>query len=361
MCTMQELALNIREFAALCGVSSAAASRILNYSQKDSRASLQTYSRVRQMAAELGFRPNYAAKSLHTNKSNCIGVIVGYPNPVNSMPLLKGISECAYAHGISLSITTCGNNPRKEMRAFEEMLYRGVDAIIWHPIFHRMSGGQTLLEKKLHQYAPKLPIVSTGYNLVPGIFKLTSKRKEDANYAAQRQLALGCKKFAVISSIFSYYSIEESRAFYKDALLQAGVPQENIVEIVLHDKKNPPNWSSMADVDGVWMYYLFMLHPLLTQMQEHCNLNTLHVDGQSFVEDYALTKWIYAHKGDGQQFSENFASLEYHLVDATHSARRATEIAIEAMRNPDLAPYEEYVPILLRPHNIKPREILFEW
>lgn len=350
--------MNIRQFAAICGVSPAAASRILNYGQKESRASALTYERVRQKATELGFRPNYAAKILHTNKSNCIGVIIGYPNPVNTMPLIKGISTCAYEHGVSLTIAACRNNPRREMQAFKEMLYRGVDAIVWHPTFRPARAAHKTLDTLLIDCARKLPIVSTAYNPLPNIFKLNSRRKEDSIRAAQRHLAQGCKKFAVITSYYTCYSIEDSRRQYIRALREQGVPQKDIVKIVLHDKRNPPDWSVLADVDGVWMFYLFMLHTLLEEMQAHVDTRKLHVDGQSFVEDYALSQWIYPQK-TGSRFADNFASLQYHLVDGSYSARRATEIAIEAMRNPDLKPYAESVPLMLTPLELKPNDILF--
>lgn len=45
----------------------------------------------------------------------------------------------------------------------------------------------------------------------------------------------------------------------------------------------------MQDVDGVWLYYTYMLHALLPDLRRHCDIRRLHIDGQSFVEDYALS------------------------------------------------------------------------
>lgn len=353
--------MNIRQFAALCGISPAAVSRILNYEQKESRASVETYDRVRKKAAELGFRPNYAAKILHTSKSNCIGVIIGYPNPVNSMPLIKGISECAYEHGVSLTIAACRNNPRLELRAFKELLYRGVDAIIWHPTFRRTTAPQKALNAMLEQCTQKLPVVSARYDPMPCLFKLDSDRKQDSVSAARRQLALGCKKFAVISSCYTCFSIEDSINHYVHALREQGVPEQNIVRIVLHDKRRPPDWSKLADVDGVWMFYVFMLHSQVADMQMHLDTHRLHVDGQSFVEDYALSQWVDGKRANGCRFSDNFASLKYHLVDGNKAARCATEMAIKAMRNPGLKPYAQSVPLMLTPIHIEPNDVLFGW
>lgn len=353
------MAMNIREFAALCGVSPASASRILNYPLKESRASPATFERVRQKAAELGFRPHYAAKILHSRKSNCLGVIIGYPNPVNALIIIKGIADCAYRHGLSVSIASCGNSPRLECAAFEDMLYRKVDAIIWHPVVRRTAQPPQALTRMLRKVTRQLPVVSLNDNTLPYVFKFCLNKEEDAVKAALRQLERGCRKFAIIRSAFSYPANLVSREVYAATLREHGVAPQHIVEIVVDDKKRPPDWSQLRDVDGVWMFYAFMLHAMLPQMRAHCDLKRLHIDGQSFVEDYALTRWTYHDGLAGDTFEDLFGSLHYHLVDGTQVARRATEIALQAMGDPDLEPFAEPVLWQTPPHHIAPREVLF--
>lgn len=354
--------MNIREFAALCGVSPSTASRILNYSLKESRASVATYKKVRQMAADLGFRPHYAAKTLHSRRSNCLGVIIGYPNPINSLAIIKGIADCAYNHGFSVSVASCGNNPRMEHRAFEDMLYRGVDAIIWHPVIRRAPRTTASLERLLRKVTRQVPVVSMNANDISGLFTFRPNREEDAAGAALRQLRLGCKKFAVIRSAFNYPSVLVSRDAYMATLRKHGIDAAHIVELVLDDKNNAPDWRTMQEVDGVWVFYLFLLHAILPQMRAHCDLKRLHIDGQSFAEDYALTRWTWHEGHEGQKvptFEDLFASLHYHLIDGTQVARRATEIAIQAIRDPTLKPFAEPLLWQTPPHNINPKDILF--
>lgn len=64
--------MNLREFAKKCSISPSLASRILNYDQKQSRASKKTYDLIRKKAVKLGYKPNYAAKGLHTHRSKCL-------------------------------------------------------------------------------------------------------------------------------------------------------------------------------------------------------------------------------------------------------------------------------------------------
>lgn len=331
--------MNIREFAKKCGISISAASRILNRSRKDSQASKETYDRVRQMAITLGYKPNYAAKTLHTHRSNCLGVIIGYPGVVNTISMIKEISELAYKRGISLAIATCKNDTRKEAKAFENMLYRGVDAIIWHPTFQRGKYKTNHVEKVLDKFSRRTPVVCLSFNEVPGIFKFSANGDEDASWAAKRQLKLGCKKFAVISGSFRVPMMTISNSAYVRTLINNGIAQENIAEITWDDPD--ADWESMRGTDGIWISYAFMLHAILPQLKQVCNLKDLNIDGQSFTQHYEFSQLIY--HSYGKRFGDLFGSLQCHFLDAEEIAKRGAEIAIQAMKQPTIEPFVEHV------------------
>ena len=218
-------------------VSSTTASRILSKPQAESRAAQATYERVRAKAIELDFRPNCAAKILHSRKSNCIGLIIDFANPVNSMAILKGVADCMYEHGISVSVSSCGNEPHLERKAFAKMLYRNVDAIIWHPVMRRFPFKNGQVEALLQKILRTTPVVCINQNAIHGIFKFRLNGEEDAASAAKRQLDLGCKKFAVISGKYGYLANVENKNAYIACLLEHGIRKEAIVELVLGDKK----------------------------------------------------------------------------------------------------------------------------
>ena len=57
------------------------------------------------------------------------------------------------------------------------------------------------------------------------------------------------------------------------------------------------------------------------------------------IEDYTMMQSIYSHVEGG--FESLFGSFQYHPLDGTQLARRGTEIALGAIRNPDMHVFEE--------------------
>lgn len=75
---MEEISLvTIRTIAERAGVSTSTASRALN---DNPRISQKTRQRIKQIADELGYRPNYSAKNLSRGEANIIGVVFPLPS-----------------------------------------------------------------------------------------------------------------------------------------------------------------------------------------------------------------------------------------------------------------------------------------
>lgn len=99
--------VTIKMIAAKCGLSVAAVSRALNHQPG---VSVERAEWVRQVAKEMGYYPNSAARALKTNRSNIIGVL--YHNRLAHeffSVVLEGIHEEAERHGYE--ITFLNNHP----------------------------------------------------------------------------------------------------------------------------------------------------------------------------------------------------------------------------------------------------------
>lgn len=91
----------IKMIAERCGLSTAAVSRALN---NQPGVSAENAERVRQIAKEMGYYPNTAARTLKTNRSNIIGVL--YRNRLAHeffSVVLEGIHEEAERNGYELT------------------------------------------------------------------------------------------------------------------------------------------------------------------------------------------------------------------------------------------------------------------
>jgi DNA-binding LacI/PurR family transcriptional regulator len=119
--------MSIHAVAAAAGVSITTVSRVFN---RPERVASDTRERVLQASRQLGFTPNASARTLRTNKSRILGVLLPtLLNPVFA-ECLDGIAEAADAAGYAIvPLVTDYDRPR-EAAAIERLLARDVDGLI---------------------------------------------------------------------------------------------------------------------------------------------------------------------------------------------------------------------------------------
>jgi DNA-binding LacI/PurR family transcriptional regulator len=120
---------NIRDVAALAGVSYQTVSRVLNHSE-----SIKDSTRERVLAAikELGFRPNQAARALVTSRSRTIGVLSAdakaYYGPTTA---INSIEQYAREAGYRLSITNINSSDDVSIKSgLDYLLSQAVEALV---------------------------------------------------------------------------------------------------------------------------------------------------------------------------------------------------------------------------------------
>lgn len=119
--------MTIRDVSNQAGVSAATVSRVFN-APDTVRPELRE--RVQRVAAALGYRPNVSARSLRTQRSRALGVVLPtLLNPVFA-ECLQGIAQAASAAGYSIVPFTTDYKLAHEDHAANLLLARGVDALI---------------------------------------------------------------------------------------------------------------------------------------------------------------------------------------------------------------------------------------
>ena len=98
----------LKDVARAAGVSEATVSRALHLKPGTAPVSNGTQERVRQVALELGYRPNRLARSLSRNHTDTIGVVLpldpeSLGKAYNSL-ILAGVAQAASARGIALAL-----------------------------------------------------------------------------------------------------------------------------------------------------------------------------------------------------------------------------------------------------------------
>jgi LacI family transcriptional regulator len=119
----------LRDVARIAGVHPGTVSRALNPAT-EALVRDETVKRVREVAEQLGYRPNPLARGLKTNRSFTVGVIV--PDIQNPLfpPIIRGLDDRLGEAGYTPLIANTDNDPVRERVDFEAMRTRAVDGFI---------------------------------------------------------------------------------------------------------------------------------------------------------------------------------------------------------------------------------------
>jgi LacI family transcriptional regulator len=119
----------LRDVANAAGVHPATASRALNEATRG-LVRPATVARVREVATALGYRVNPIARSLKTNRSETVGVLV--PDLTNPLfpPILRGIQDTLGDSGYTTLTANTDNDPARAAANFAAMEARQVDGFI---------------------------------------------------------------------------------------------------------------------------------------------------------------------------------------------------------------------------------------
>src|SRR4051812_35520812 len=121
--------VTLMDVAERAGVHVATASRALDPSKAD-LVTRETQQRVREAAAELGYRMNALARSLRKGSSGLIGVVVADVGNPFLPPILRGIEQEVRDEGVLLLIAETHDDAASLQAILEHFATRGVDAII---------------------------------------------------------------------------------------------------------------------------------------------------------------------------------------------------------------------------------------
>src|SRR5205085_9380454 len=120
---------SLKDIAQKVGVSTALVSYVLN-NQKEGRIGKEVAQKIRDTATELNYRTNQIAKSLKTNKTFTIGLIVAdISNPFSS-GLARKIEEEADRNNYTVIFGSSDENAIRSNKLIDTFLNRQVDGLI---------------------------------------------------------------------------------------------------------------------------------------------------------------------------------------------------------------------------------------
>lgn len=205
----------IYQVAERAGVSLSTVSRVLNGKTTVNKA---LKAKVEQAMRELNYRPNSVARSLATNRSDSIGVLVSELNTPFFGDLMQAIESTLRNADKHVIITVGHNNLETEKDAVEFLISRNCDALIMH-----VEAMPDTYLKEVND--TRLPI-SVVNRQVEGLENsCISLDNEMGGYlATQHLISLGHKDIAYISGPSDKRDANQRLAGHRRALEEAGLP-----------------------------------------------------------------------------------------------------------------------------------------
>ncbi|WAH37053.1 LacI family DNA-binding transcriptional regulator [Alicyclobacillus dauci] len=218
------VSVTIKDVAKAAGVSIATVSRVLG---KTKPVSSELEMKVRQVIKELGYVPNEVARSLITNSSSSIGVIVPKLEYSVSGSWLRGVERFARLQGYSVILTVSDGQTDKEIESFNVMQQKRVDGVIWSAVDFSEDHGTFLADYPI-------PVVAVGQDFEPyGIPSVVFQNGKIGYDATRYLLKLGHKRIAMIAGNMRDSSSGKDRLEgYRKALREAGITEEETLVAV---------------------------------------------------------------------------------------------------------------------------------
>jgi LacI family transcriptional regulator len=177
--------IGLKDIASHLGLSKATVSYILSGSAGAKSIPEKTKQRVLNAARELNYRPNFIARSLQSQRTYAIGVLVPEFSDGYSALVLNGIEERLRENGYLCLVTSHGRKP-EALAQYPQML------------FDRRVEGLIAVDTPYAQELP-LPVVSvSGHDRVPGVTYVVLNHDMAADLALQHLVELGHKRVAFI-------------------------------------------------------------------------------------------------------------------------------------------------------------------
>lgn len=174
------------DVAKLAGVSQPTVSRVLNRTETTAQISDETIQRVLLAVKKLGYRPNTVARSLRTQRTQTIAVMIADLGNGFYHPIVRTIQEVARQHDYEIVISNSDHVYENEKHFCEIVLGRGVDGVIMVPIH--------LTNAELGHYVSQthLPFVVLGSQIDHPNIDVVYMDDEKATYEATRWLITEC-------------------------------------------------------------------------------------------------------------------------------------------------------------------------
>lgn len=297
----------------------------------NSRVSVATRNRVKQMAKEMGYQPNIMAASLRKGTSDTIGMIVPGINRHFFSNVISGVEEILNPAGFNLVIIQSGELLSREKKAVESLLRNRVAGIIVSLSL------QTETFEHLHEVIKHgIPLVQFDRvtKSLPGS-KITNDNYTGGYLATRHLIKCGFKHIAHFSGSTQLRAYRERKAGYMAALEEAGysINEKLIVNEVITREAGFSEIQKLVTSTNADSVFCAGDYSALGALEG------LTTTGYNIPEQFGVVGFA----------NEPFAELMYPALssveqNALEMGNRVASAMIKAIQNED-TPVEEVIPV----------------
>jgi DNA-binding LacI/PurR family transcriptional regulator len=210
--------ISIKELALIAKVSHSTVSRAL---RNNPRISPETAERIRRLAAEHGYSPSLAARSLVTRRTQTVGCVVTSISDPFVAGVVTGVEEIADRHGYSVFLANSNADAKRELDVVRSFRERRVDGIL-------VAASRVGAKYLPHLRELQIPIVLIN-NQQAGDFinSVSIDNLKAAKVIVEHLIALGHREIAYIGDEYGDQSDRERCSAYRETLEKAGIPVKN--------------------------------------------------------------------------------------------------------------------------------------
>lgn len=212
----------MHDVARLAGVSQSTVSRVLNENMSHIPISEETKQKILNAVEQLGYQPNMIARSLRTQRTQMIAVMIGDISNAFYHPIVRAVQDVARTRDYDVLISNGDHLYENELRFLNTVLRRPVDGVIMAP--HRLKTED--LDKFIQR--SHIPVVALGAQVEHPLVDVVGGTSEPATYEAVTWLIKekGHQRIGFMSVVDDMPPGPARLRGYERAMEDAGLPIE---------------------------------------------------------------------------------------------------------------------------------------
>jgi len=208
--------VSIKDIAKAAGVSHSTVSRALSDSPL---VKAETKARIQRLAQEMGYSPDAIARSLVTQRTHTVGVVVTTITDPFVAEVVQGIEDTAQENDYSVILASSASEPERELAAVEMLRTKRVDSVIV-----TSSRVGALYLEHLERFGVPVVLVNN-HNEQGGryTFSVSVDNQHGGHLATSHLIQQGHRHIGYVSGPADHSDDAERLAGYRQALDEAGI------------------------------------------------------------------------------------------------------------------------------------------